>query len=48
MAVGKNITRKRGKGMLYPFLHDIKAVGKNIKNQFKFLKRMGVGKNIKL
>ena len=58
MAVGKNIKRKRGKGKQYHLPYNIKSVGKNIKLERGDLeeilgkkikiKKMGVGKNIKL
>ena len=31
MAVGKNLSRKKGKGEAYHLFYNIKAVGKNIK-----------------
>ena len=54
MAVGKNITCKRGKGKQYRLPLYIKVVGKNIKwgrgevGKKQKIQKMGMGKNIKL
>ena len=59
MAIGKNITQKKGTGVAYHIPYNTEAFWKNIKwlkgeGEVKFqerklkLKRIGVGKNIKL